>query len=285
MTQQKPSLDTLRQQIDDLDAQIHDALMRRAALAPQIAAAKGGLNGALAMRPGREAVLLRERLARHQGPMPPAVIARIWREIVNGLTALQSPFSIAVCAPEKSVGYWDLARNHFGAAAPMRLHRSAMVVLEAVSQQPRTLGLLPLPMDGEQEPWWTGFGTAQESERAHIIWKLPFFTSESGQFEDLTAFVIAHAAPEATGDDVTVLTLETDLDTSRARIGDRMADEGLSTQFVAIREDSFAGTRTLLAEVDGFLTADDERLERAVAALGDQPARLAILGAYPRPLS
>ncbi len=285
MTQKTPSLDDLRQQIDALDVRIHEALMARAALAPQIAAAKGGSGGGLAMRPGREAVLLRQRLEAHGGALPPAVVARIWREIVNALTHLQSPFSIAVCAPEKSVGYWDLARNHFGSAAPMRLHRSAMVVLEAVSQRPNMLGILPLPIDAEAEPWWLGFGTARDRDRAHIIWKLPFFTSQSGQFEDLTAFVIAKAAPEATGDDVTVLTLETDLDTSRARISDRMADEGLAAQFVAVREDGFAGTRTLLVEVDGFLEAGDPRLERAVGALGDPPPRLALLGAYPRPLS
>ena len=92
------SLDALRREIDRIDDEIHDLLMRRAAVAGEIRRSKGPDNGSY-LRLGREAAILRRLVARHSGSFPKPALVRIWREIMAALTQLQGPFSVAVFAP------------------------------------------------------------------------------------------------------------------------------------------------------------------------------------------
>src|SRR5262245_39676112 len=71
-----PSLDDLRQEIDAIDRELHGLIGRRADLVGRITAAKP--TGGLAIRPGREARVLRQRLAVHQGAFPAAAVFRMW---------------------------------------------------------------------------------------------------------------------------------------------------------------------------------------------------------------
>src|SRR3546814_7390778 len=68
MSDNTPSLDDLRRQIDYIDDAIHDLLMRRPDLGRQIGRATG--QGGVFIRPGREARVLRRLVARHTGPFP-----------------------------------------------------------------------------------------------------------------------------------------------------------------------------------------------------------------------
>jgi len=70
-----PSLDTLRQEIDAIDSELHGLIKRRAALLGRILAAKP--SGGLALRPGREAQIMRQRLGLHDGAFPVAALFRI----------------------------------------------------------------------------------------------------------------------------------------------------------------------------------------------------------------
>ena len=54
-----PNLDTLRQEIDAIDGDLHGLIRRRATLVGEIAAAKPP--GGISFRPGREAQVLRKR--------------------------------------------------------------------------------------------------------------------------------------------------------------------------------------------------------------------------------
>src|SRR3546814_16093049 len=71
MSDNTPSLDDLRRQIDEIDDAIHDLLMRLTELARQTGPATG--QGSLFMRPGREARVLLRPVARHPGPSPTPV--------------------------------------------------------------------------------------------------------------------------------------------------------------------------------------------------------------------
>ena len=119
-----PSLDSLRQEIDAIDGELHGLIRRRAALVDRIAASKPP--GGLALRPGREAQVMRQRLATHQGPFPAAAVYRMWREMMCAFTLMQTPdIKIAICRPHDQPGYWDLARDHFGCQITVRRQRHA----------------------------------------------------------------------------------------------------------------------------------------------------------------
>jgi len=92
----KVELSDLRREIDAIDDALHDLLMRRVTLTGRVAASKP--SDGVALRPAREAEILRRLVGRHEGRFPKAVVARIWREIISANTALQGPFAIAVVA-------------------------------------------------------------------------------------------------------------------------------------------------------------------------------------------
>lgn len=286
MTEPVSELDTLRQQIDALDTRLHDTMMQRMSLIGDIARAKNLSGGSSAMRPAREAMVLRRIVARHASDMEAAIVVRMWREMMNAATAMQGPLSVAVCAPEKSVGYWDLARNHFGSATPMTLHRSPKTTLRRVTEDRGTLGLLPVPADAESEPWWPGL-TVPGSEEAtpRVLWRLPFVHCGQGQFEDLEAIVVGCLRPAPSGADRTLVAVEVRQDISRARLIEIFKDNDLIVHFIATHGDQFAEWRYHLIEVDGFADEEDGRFNGCLDKLGDPLHRLAVLGSYPVPIA
>jgi chorismate mutase len=285
MANNERDLDDLRQEIDAIDKSIHDALMRRVALVGDITSAKRRADANFsAMRPAREAQILRALLDRHDGALPRDALLRIWREMINALTALQSPLEVAVCAPERSVGYWDLARNQFGSSTKMSLHNSPAVVLRLVDENPGMIGLLPVPQEGEAEPWWPRLisGSA-DGDGPRIVWRLPFFNAPSSRFESLEAVALAQIVPESSGDDITLAALETDHELSRARVVESLKDAGISAEFGAVHADTASQATLYLLEIQGFLNAEDKRLRTLEGNLDDALVRIAVLGSYPRP--
>lgn len=98
------SLDTIRIDIDEVDAQIQALINQRAKLAAQVRQAKGDLDQASAYyRPDREAQVLRRVIERNQGEnegLNDSVMLRVFREIMSACLAQQEPMRIAYLGPE-----------------------------------------------------------------------------------------------------------------------------------------------------------------------------------------
>ena len=91
-----------------------------------------------ALRPGREAQVMRQRLEKHTGRFPAAAVFRMWREMMSAFTLMQTPeLKIAICRPHDQPGYWDLARDHFGCQIPLVPHDTPAQVLAAVTGSAR----------------------------------------------------------------------------------------------------------------------------------------------------
>src|SRR5262249_5120954 len=136
------TLDDLRREIDEIDDEMHDLLMRRTTLVEAIGAVKKS-DGVPAIRPGREAKILRRLIARHAGKFPRAPSVRIGREILSGTTRIQVDFAVAVHVPESAPGLWDVARDHYGSLTPMTAFSTASQVLRAVTEGGASVGVLP----------------------------------------------------------------------------------------------------------------------------------------------
>ena len=286
-TSEQSSLEELRQLIDAIDVELHQKIIERVGLIDKVAEVKQNMDGNFhAMRPSREASMLRELEKRHQGQMQVGSVIRIWRELINGATALQGPFSVAVCVPEELIGYWDIARNHFGSTVPMTFHTSPTVVLQRVEEVPGAIGLLPLPQMGEEEPWWPVLARETDTQTVpRVIWRLPFYSLPTGQCEKLEALAVAKLVPEASGQDMTLLLMETDQDISQARLLEQLENNGFASQLLSIQEAGEAGRHLFLIELEGFINPDDCRLQSLQAKMGDEFMRIAVLGAYPKSLT
>ena len=273
----EPALDlaALRAELDALDDALHDLLMRRFTLIGRLSASRAKGAGT-ALRPGREAVILRRLLARHAGPLPAAALVRLWRELLAASTSMQGGFSVAVSAPSPDSAHAQLAREHFGTATPLRALPTPSRALAAVAAGEAAVAVLPTPdeRDGPEAAWWTGL----DATRLQVVARLPFFVprQEEGMPE---AMVVSVIPADPTGRDRTLIRLDAGPGQGRGRISAALAEAGLPPLRLSLqRGDDTAGTLAL-AEVEGFL-ADAEGAAR-LAALPF--ARAQILGAYAVP--
>ena len=280
----KPNLDELRQKIDDLDSQLLSVLEQRMSIVQDIANAKraGGSSG-LAFRPGREANVLRRILAAHSSPLADEVIARIWREMMSAVGRLQSPYSVAVVAPEKSVGYWDMARSHFGSATPMKLYKATSVVLRNMSEDMSMLAVMPW-QSLERDTWWVHLAQGGENN-PKVLAKLPFLENSSTSFEDLNALVLGHTAPEPSGNDISLLVVTTTGEVSRARLNEYMVKAEIPGMCVdSISPAVEDGDWLHLVEISDFVDEQDASIARLKEYIGEGLIKIVNLGAYAVPI-
>ena len=274
-----PNLDDLRQQIDGIDDTLHDLLMRRAELVERIAAAKAA--GGLALRPGREAQVIRRLLVRHGGRFPPASMVRLWREIMGAFTFLQCPIRVAICRPADQPGYWDLARDHFGVQIPFTAHETPIQVLAAVRADPNVIGVVPAPAQDEPQPWWPRLMSGDPTT-PNIVQKLPFVAMPNSRGRDLTGFVLARLDAEPSGEDRSLIAIEAREEISRSRLAAAIRKAGLQ-DVTALFDVEQGGTYWDLIEIPEFVGDADPRLAALAVALGIDGARVVALGAYAVP--
>jgi chorismate mutase/prephenate dehydratase len=276
-------LDALRREIDAIDDDLHRLIMRRSEVVGRIALAKAanGDGGTVALRPGREAVVLRRLLERHRGPFPAAALVRLWRELMGAFTQQQTPLRIAICRPVDQPGYWDLARDHFGSQIPLVAHDSAAQVLAEVRGDPHVIGVVPAPIETDVAPWWP-LMASREAAMPNVIARLPFVSTVNARARDISALVLARLEPEASGDDRSLLLVESPGELSRSRLTAALQRAGFAP-FLAALDHGRAGVYFYLLEVPGVVADSDTRLAAVAAALALEAGRVLTIGAYASP--
>ncbi|TDH59064.1 chorismate mutase [Dankookia rubra] len=245
------ALAALRGEIDRLDDQLHDLVMRRAEVVASLAASRVK-GGASPLRPGREAMILRRLLHRHHGDLPPGAMVRLWREILASSSAMQGGFSVAVYARDPDQP--RLAREHFGSMTPVRSMPTAAQALAAVGSGEAQVAVLPLPEEGEppEQAWWMGL----DAPRLQVVARLPFWAAHAETLPE--AFAVTPGAPDPSGADRSLLRLELAKDLGRPQLLAALATAGLAPRTMLIRRDG--GVVRALAEVDGVVAEGDPRL-------------------------
>lgn len=282
-------LDDLRRQIDEIDAALHELLMRRSEIAAHIGMFKENGGGKAAespfLRPGREAVVLRRLIERHRGQLPKAVIIRMWREMMSALVRLQGPFAVAVYAPDQVSGYWDLAHDHFGSLTPITMHDSSGQVLRAVIEGQATVGVLPLPQQDDGEPWWR-YLLGNDARVPRVIARLPFGAPATLFGGAVEALAVGRVVQEETGKDRSLVVFEATTEASRSGLRAALEAAALDTVYIHVwRDPSHSDTWLHLIEIDGFLAPDDERLAAVAGRLGESLRQIWPLGGYAVPFT
>src|SRR6266436_2477568 len=270
----------LRHRLDEIDDKVHDLLIERVEIITMVAASKQ--DGRLAaFQPAREAEIIRRLVGRHHGHLPVATLVRMWREMLAATVRLQSPFAVAVFAPTEAQGFWDLARDHYGSSTPMSAYRSAGQVIRAVSEGHAAIGVLPMPQQGEADPWWRQL-ISKDENAPRVVARLPFGARGNARSDGADALAIGRGMPQATDADRTLLAMESTADISRGRIFRILSLLGLNCTFFASCE--HAGGAINLIEIDGFVPISDPRLDSFRAQLGAALHRILPFGGYALPL-
>lgn len=278
-----PHLDDLRKEIDRIDESIVALMIERREIVRTVAAVKGDLaDGRVALRPAREAAIMRRLVALAGDRFPRAPLVRMWRELVAALTRVQTPLSVAVHVPPSVPGYWDIARDHFGSFTPVKRFDTSSQALRAVGDGADSVAVLPMPH--EDDPWWRALLSGGD-QRLRVIARLPFGAPGWGCGDDLSALVVGRLEEEPSGDDISLLAIESVVDVSRARLRDVLHGVGLEPRWLAAwREPGTAHTQHLI-EVDGFIDTGEARLSQAQSAARGEILRLLRVGVYARPLA
>jgi len=116
---EKQALQAIRQQIDEIDLQVQALLNQRADMAQEVARIKIA-NGEQTdfYRPEREAMVLRQVMARNQGPLDPKEVARLFREIMSACLAAEKPLQVAYLGPEGSFTQAAALKQFGGSVEP-----------------------------------------------------------------------------------------------------------------------------------------------------------------------
>ncbi len=274
-------LNTLRQELDRIDNSIVDLMRQRIVVVEQVAAAKRDRDLArLAMRPAREAVIMRRLAAVADAQLPSSSLLRIWRELLAVTTQMQTAFTVTVCVPDEQPWVWDLARDHFGTRTPIQRIGAPLRALRMAADRQTDMVVLPQPRN--EDLWWHWLARNQPDGLQTVL-RLPFLHHD-GYPVDASAYVVARLEQEPSGDDMTMLAIEAGADLSRARLREALAQAQFEPQLLAtVRSDP--GTADHLLEIAGFVGDNEPRLSNALTSLRKSIRRVVSLGGYPRPLT
>ena len=197
------TLEDIRKNIDDIDDHIHALLMKRAQVIEALVAQKkqGSVS---ALRPAREAFILKRLYNNHKGLLPWMSVEAIWRTLINTFTNLQQPFSVHAVLPETlaSADLRDLIRFHFGFSVPLVAHQDFATLEVNISPSSSDLIIMPI---SEQPPqfWWQRLC---EQDDLRIVAKLPNIASTKTSFK-IEAYVLGATQTKDWASDIHVFAL------------------------------------------------------------------------------
>ncbi len=135
------NLPSLRKSIDRLDAQLVRLLNERTRIAREIGRVKHA-NGDAVYAPEREQDVLARVVAHSGGPLQPAALQSIYREIMSAALAMECQLVVGVA--QDSRGETAVAaRGHFGGSVTYRHFASAAALLQAARTGRVDLAFLP----------------------------------------------------------------------------------------------------------------------------------------------
>ena len=108
------TLEELREEIDEIDTELHELLTRRIKIGQEVAKAKK-VNSGFNLRPGREAQILRKLISRNTPPLSANSIYRIWSEILSANLNQETQINAAAYLPSRD--YHDLAQDYCGSSS------------------------------------------------------------------------------------------------------------------------------------------------------------------------
>lgn len=284
MSAERESLEVLRREIDLVDDEMHSLLMRRAELVRRIGVLKGGAE--LAYRPSREAQIVRRLVRGHTGALPKAELALVWRQLLGATARLQTDFAIAVLARDGTPGpYWEIARGHYGGGATLVEYGSPNQVVVSVAGGTASVGLLPLPQEDDEEPWWPKL--LQTSVGApKVVARLPFVPPAKQRTSALEALVVMNAPVEPSGEDRSLIVLDCEGQSSRAAMTAALRADDLEPALHLVWDDpDRAGIRLHLLDAEGFIEPDIGRFATIGEHAGTRVESVVRLGAYAAPLA
>jgi chorismate mutase / prephenate dehydratase len=280
MLSDQSDLEELRRRLDAIDDRLQDLLIERLEIVSRVAAEKR-TGSVPPYVPAREAQIVRRLVARRAAAFPAGPLVRIWRELLGATTRAQGPFAIGVYSSSDALGIWDLARDHYGSYAPMTAFQSTGQVIRAVTERRVAVGVLPIPQNGDDDPWWLHL-MSPDADVPRVIARLPFGPRGNGRTDSGDALAIGYGPQQASGSDRTLFATENAVDISHSRFATTLSALGIGWTVIISNGQGQSGNT--LIEIDGFVAPTDLRIVQLRERFGHDLPRLLSIGSYAVPL-
>jgi chorismate mutase-like protein len=278
MLSNQSELEELRRRIDGIDNNLLDLLADRLEVVSRVAALKANGGGGATYVPSREAAIIRRLVERRRGDLPVGTMIRMWRELLGAAVRLEGPFAVGAFVPTDGPGVWDISRDHFGSHVPMTMFQTPLQVIRAVADRRVAVGVLPVPQDGDIDPWWLHLLSA-DIDVPRVVARLPFGPRGNARY-DGDALAIGYAPQAASGGaDRTLIATENAVDISHSRFATAFTSLGLTCRLIASSRQG-----NTLIELEGYVTLDDPRLAQLRERFAGDLLRLLPVGSYAVPL-
>jgi chorismate mutase / prephenate dehydratase len=138
----QPSLASLRRDLDEVDREILAAINRRGEIAQQIGHAKRA-DKSQVYDAAREAEVLEQVAGNNPGPLAAETVRSVFRELISGTRALQTPIRVAYLGPEFTFSHLA-AIERFGHSAELVPVGTIAAVFEEVERGQAQFGVVPM---------------------------------------------------------------------------------------------------------------------------------------------
>lgn len=277
-------LSKFRQRIDVLDDKIIALMRERIGIIQEVGVFKDKhFPGQCPIRAGREAEMLRRVMNKFEGSaFAPAAAAAMWRVLIGYSTSVESTLTLSVYTPDRNDTLYWLAREYFGPTLPIIRQPHIKRVIGDVTDGKASVGIVPTLHDDTTNDWWpTLLPSAGMSPKvfAHI----PFVYENTPGAIIPAALAIGRVAPEATGNDVSFIVLDTEYNVSQHRLQTALTKLNLPAHWVSITSPT-PTTRRHLIEIKSFVYPADDIMKALTKELDTAIQNIGWLGAYAAPV-
>lgn len=264
----------IQKQIDAIDIELYNLLMRRTELVKQ-----NPYPVKIENILGQEAMGIRRMLKYHHSDFPEYVLAKIWREIFNASANMKQKCKIAVYGDEKDTSLLHNMQEHFGSYIEFSLLSSFSQAFNMVSTHEADLAIIP--SDNEEinaTPWWNTLLADDKKESLNIVAKLPFIRSKN-LIPENEAYVVALSSSDPCGIDNSLFAVETEVDVSHSTIVETFSSQGFSDAKILLSVNADE-TKYSLVDTKGFYK--QESIEKQ--GIPEVFKNLHLAGTYARPI-
>src|SRR3954464_9241702 len=136
------SIGSLRNELDQIDQEILAAINRRGVVAQKIGTLKQA-DGQGVYDVQRESKILQQTVAKNSGPLSDETVRAVFRELISGTRAVQTPIRVAYLGPEFTFSHLA-AIQRFGQSAELVPVGTIAAVFEEVERGQAEFGVVPM---------------------------------------------------------------------------------------------------------------------------------------------
>jgi len=250
------ALNSLNDQIDEIDTDILVMLARRFEIIKCLMMARDLSDEDLSYDPAQEAIIMRRLLQKNNGVLSVPTLAKIWREIITTGQRLHKDFTVAVYTKERPNEMLELAKDYFGITGRYLSCLSVSQTIHKIDMKEADIGIVPL-FEETDEAWWTAL-ISTEHNHLKIVARLPFVVGKDSTNKK-EAFVLSGVNNKETGKDRSLFAIEMAGHTSRATLKTMLSEIGLNVSQVW-NAPNLPHIHLFAVELEGYISVSDKKI-------------------------